>query len=585
VLAQGGMATVWLARLQGKHGFEKLVAVKTILPSFAAEAQFQQMFLDEARIASLVDHPNVAHILDLGEHNGVLYLVMELVDGDPLQKLHKAVEKDNLRIPIGITLRLMSDACAGLDAAHTLRSPDGQHLNVVHRDVSPQNVLVTASGVAKVIDFGIAKAKNRIADDTTSGTLKGKVQYMAREQAVGGIVDARADLWAAGAIIYYLVMGRSPYQEANSIATLQALLNKAPIPRLPDSIPAPVRALVEKSLEHDVSQRFQSGAEMRDAIDRAIVDARLMTSHAQVGAFVKEYLGARIANRKKAIENALQEAQKRVRSEALAAPLDAPEVQTGSGVHRPAELTQQLTDPTSSGPRSLTPVAAFRAAFEAPLPSAPMPPVAEKSATGSGPYPQQHASSSGPWPQQPPDPAPAGSAWQPQPPPGASVDAWQQSAADRSGSNASVAPTLAPPARASAASRTRRRRLRLVLAILFGVTAGYGGAKYALQRMERARAKPAVTHAAVDLPPPTDSAPGAPSALSAPSASQSAHAPGAAPPPRAASASAPEASKAAPSPRAPAPPVHKPPASAPASAPAAGPTAKAGTPKNDDYGF
>jgi len=180
--AQGGMATVWIARVQGKHGFEKLVAVKTILPHLASDEDFRTMFLDEASIASRIRHPNVADMLDLGEENGTLYIVLEWINGDSLAKLYKAVEASGQPFPVHLLLRIGADACAGLHAAHELLDGEGNRMGVVHRDVSPQNILVTVAGVTKVIDFGIAKAFDRMAEATQTGMLKGKAQYTAPEQ-------------------------------------------------------------------------------------------------------------------------------------------------------------------------------------------------------------------------------------------------------------------------------------------------------------------------------------------------------------------------------------------------------------------
>src|SRR5258708_1447784 len=153
-IATGGMATVWLARLRGKRGFEKLFAVKTIRTELVEDPRFQEMFLDEARIASGIQHPNVAQILDLGEQRDVLFIVMEWVDGDSLAKIRRLVTKIGGRVPVGLALRILADACAGLHAAHELRDDHGEPLGIVHRDVSPQNILVSAGGAVKVIDFG-----------------------------------------------------------------------------------------------------------------------------------------------------------------------------------------------------------------------------------------------------------------------------------------------------------------------------------------------------------------------------------------------------------------------------------------------
>src|SRR6478752_2028350 len=228
-VAEGGMAQVWLARKTGKHGFEKLVAIKTILPKYASDDRFQRMFLDEARIASRIAHPNVAHIFDLGEEHDVLYLAMEWVDGESISKLLRAVQRSKTSFPLGVALRILSDVCGGLSAAHELKDAEGAPLGVVHRDVSPQNILVTSRGVAKLIDFGVAKARDRVSGDTSTGLFKGKVQYMAPEQALGRPVDARADLWAVGAILYTFASGDPPFQGDNQVQTLyQLTTGKAP---------------------------------------------------------------------------------------------------------------------------------------------------------------------------------------------------------------------------------------------------------------------------------------------------------------------------------------------------------------------
>ena len=218
------MASVWVARLKGKHGFEKLVAIKTILPQYSNDVTFQRMFLDEARIACGIEHTNVAQIFELGDEQGVLYLVMEWVDGDSLAKLQRAVERKGTSIPYGVSLRILADACGGLHAAHDLRGKNGALLGVVHRDISPENILLAAKGTAKLIDFGIAKARDRLAGETSAGVLKGKVHYMAPEQALGEATDLRADVWAVGAVLYHLVAGRPPFDGSNQLATLHMLV-------------------------------------------------------------------------------------------------------------------------------------------------------------------------------------------------------------------------------------------------------------------------------------------------------------------------------------------------------------------------
>ena len=317
------MASVWVARLQGKHGFEKLVAIKTILPQFASDLRFQKMFLDEAHIASGIEHANVAQILDLGEEHDVLYLVMEFVDGDAISKLQRATDKKGVKIPQGILLRLIADTCAGLHAAHELRDKEGNLLNVVHRDVSPQNILVNSKGIAKVIDFGIAKARDRVAGDTGSGLLKGKIQYMPPEQALGKSVDRRADIWAAGAILYHLLVGRPPFDADNQLATLHLLTSGRPPLPLPATVPAPIAKVVRRAMSFAPDKRYDTAFEMQLAIEAAMVESSLMASATDVANFLKLHLEERNDQRKKAVELALKAARERKRMQQLLQPTSA----------------------------------------------------------------------------------------------------------------------------------------------------------------------------------------------------------------------------------------------------------------------
>jgi serine/threonine protein kinase len=309
-IAEGGMASVWIGRQTGKHGFQKLVAIKTILPKFAADPRFQQMFVDEARIASRIEHANVTQILDVGEQHDVTYLVMEYIDGDALSKLNRAAKKKGGAIPPGVVLRVMADVCGGLHAAHELLGADGQTMGVVHRDVSPQNVLVSTKGVAKLIDFGIAKARDRLAGDTNAETLKGKVQYMAPEQALGRPVDRRADVWAVGAVLYHLLSGKPPFEAENEIQTLFVLSSGRPPPPMRSAHPA-VAAVVRRALSHVREQRFATAAEMQQALEEAIVQAGLVTTTAAVAAYLAEQVGDRANKRKEAIALGLKAAEER----------------------------------------------------------------------------------------------------------------------------------------------------------------------------------------------------------------------------------------------------------------------------------
>jgi serine/threonine-protein kinase len=333
------MASVWVARLRGKRGFEKLVAIKTILPKFAKDPRFERMFLDEAALAARIEHANVAQVLDLGEEHNVLYLSMELVDGDALSKLLSVVTKKDLRIPPGIALRLLADTCGGLHAAHEVRGRDGVLLNVVHRDVSPQNILVGMNGVAKLIDFGIAKARDRISEDTSEGQLKGKIHYMAPEQALGK-ADRRSDIFAVGAILYFLLAGRPPFAGENELSTLFNLSSGRPPPALPPSVHPKVSAVVLEALAHQPELRFATAAAMQEALEAAMLEAGLVTTTGQVAAFVQEHMGDRAKKRKEKLDLALSAAAQRAK---IAKVLQSPGADTPSGHGLP---------PDGSGPVS-----------------------------------------------------------------------------------------------------------------------------------------------------------------------------------------------------------------------------------------
>jgi tRNA A-37 threonylcarbamoyl transferase component Bud32 len=310
-IAQGGMAEVWTARQTGKHGFEKLVAVKTILPKFADDERFQRMFLDEAHVSSRIEHPNVAQILDVGEQDDITYLVMEYVDGDALSTLHRAAQSHGVGIPHGILLRLMMEVCGGLYAAHELRMADGQYAGVVHRDVSPHNILVNTKGAAKLIDFGLAKARDRIADETSAGTVKGKLRYMAPEQVLGPSVDGRADVWAVGATLYHLLSGAPPYEADTDVDVVRALMSGRPPRRLGHAVHPAVEAVVQRSLAWRPDERFATARDFQQALEQAMRGARLETSASDVASFLAEHVSDRAQQRQEAITVGMREAAER----------------------------------------------------------------------------------------------------------------------------------------------------------------------------------------------------------------------------------------------------------------------------------
>jgi serine/threonine-protein kinase len=265
-VATGGMGSVWEAELAGKHGFAKRVALKAIRAELAGEPRFKEMFLEEARLSSRLSHANVAQVLDVGDHDGTMYIVFEWVDGRSLETICRDAASAKQPVSIELALRVLADVCAGLHAVHELRSDEGEPLHVVHRDVTPNNVLVSRDGFAKVIDFGLAKAKDRAITATKSGVVKGTPQFMAPEQALGHPVDRRADVFSAGAVLFRVLAGNSPFPDREALAAF--VLHKR-VPDLPDEVPEAVRALVQKAMSCDVDGRYATAAEMRLALERA----------------------------------------------------------------------------------------------------------------------------------------------------------------------------------------------------------------------------------------------------------------------------------------------------------------------------
>lgn len=278
-LAVGGMAEVYLARQGELSGFKTLVVVKKVLPHLAVKSDFIAMFLDEARIASMLDHPNVVRITEVGRTDNEYFLAMELVQGKPLAAILQQSEKAKTPIPHTLGALIVANAAAGLHHAHQLTDASGNLLGLVHRDVSPQNIMVSFEGSVKVIDFGIARALGRLGD-TNSGSLKGKLGYMAPEQARGESVDARADIFSLGVVLWECVAGRRLFLRENELATLRAVVYE-PIPSVSKFVevdPA-LDAIIRRSVARNVEERFQTAEEMRIALEKWVFSAGGASSH------------------------------------------------------------------------------------------------------------------------------------------------------------------------------------------------------------------------------------------------------------------------------------------------------------------
>lgn len=306
-LAEGGMAIVWL----GRAADGRLVALKQVKAHLAEDDHFQRMFADEARIASRVVHPNVAHTLAVGARDEQLFLAIEYVDGESLSRLRRAAARAGERVPVGIALRIAADLCAGLHAAHEARDDQHRWLGVVHRDVSPQNVLLTASGAVKLIDFGIARAEARSAATTADGHFKGKAPYMAPEQLAGAAIDRRVDVWAVGVVLYELIAGRLPFEGDSQEETMAILASGRPAAPL-RGVPEGVRRTVRRALSHEPGERFATAAELGQALEEALADVGESTA-SDVAAFVERHLGDRLAQRRHTVAVAIERATIRAR--------------------------------------------------------------------------------------------------------------------------------------------------------------------------------------------------------------------------------------------------------------------------------
>jgi serine/threonine-protein kinase len=288
-LVRGGMGEVWLGRALGPSGFERLFAIKTIRTDKAEDGDFRAMFLDEARIAARIQSEYAVPVFDLGEEGGVLYMVMEWVHGDPVSRITRIAAERNAPMPLHVALSIVCDACRGLHVAHQQTDAQGASLDVVHRDVSPHNLLVTENGVTKVIDFGIAKARDRWARKSSAGKTKGKLRYMAPEQVTGGEIDRRADVWSLGVVLYELCCGRPPYDGESDAAVLGRLLSQE-APELPESVPQEIRAVVRQALARNADARFASCEQLRRALDAAAGAIGMVYGHEEVAAYLHAHM-------------------------------------------------------------------------------------------------------------------------------------------------------------------------------------------------------------------------------------------------------------------------------------------------------
>jgi serine/threonine protein kinase len=291
-LAVGGMAEIYVARTHGVGGFEKQVALKVIHPNFSADPDFVQMLVDEAKLSVQLQHANIVQTFDLGRVDEQYYIAMELIDGVDLYKLLRRASEHEVDFPFEVAAFIAAEVCAGLDYAHRKRDDRGRPLQIVHRDVSPQNILVSFDGEVKIVDFGIAKAAMR-GQQTAAGVIKGKYYYMSPEQAWGDKIDARTDIFSAGILLYEMLVGQMLYMEED-IEKLLDVVRKANIPP-PSSqrmgVPRELEQIVMRALKKRADDRWPSAGELSTALAHFLRGFAPDFSRARLATFVREVMG------------------------------------------------------------------------------------------------------------------------------------------------------------------------------------------------------------------------------------------------------------------------------------------------------
>lgn len=284
-LATGGMAQIFLAEDQ-RSGAR--VVIKRILPNLAKSQDFVAMFLDEVRIAAQLEHPNIVNVRDVGRLEDTLYLAMDYVHGEDVRRIYNRAFREQVPLPLAVSIRNTIDAARGLAHAHAMRDFAGEPMGIIHRDVSPQNIIVGYDGHARLLDFGIAKAANKVAT-TKAGVLKGKYSYMSPEQARGQAVDARTDIFALGIILFETTTGVRLFKRETELATLKAIV-ECRVPRAEEFLPGyppELQAVLDRALAPTPAQRFATGTELADALDSLAEGTELFASHTDVAAFLE----------------------------------------------------------------------------------------------------------------------------------------------------------------------------------------------------------------------------------------------------------------------------------------------------------
>jgi serine/threonine-protein kinase len=306
-LATGGMGEIFLARLEGAAGFEKLYVVKRILPHLADDVRFRQMLIAEARIASKLNHANICQVYELGETDGQLYIAMEYLEGVTLLPVLRRASRETTPLDLGLVAAVLQQTTDALHYAHELRDRDGSSLGIIHRDVTPSNLFVTDSGVVKVLDFGIAKAKGASASHTQTGAVKGKYAYMAPEQLRGGELDRRVDVFALGISLFEMLALRRLFQRKTDYLTFRAVMEQ-PIPDVRQyraDTPDALAEVVARALDRDPARRFDTARQLGTAALDAIATAgRRPWSQGELGDYVRSTFADELGKRSEEVASA-----------------------------------------------------------------------------------------------------------------------------------------------------------------------------------------------------------------------------------------------------------------------------------------
>ncbi len=306
-LAVGGMAEIYLARAIGIEGFQKLVVLKRILPQFAGNNGFISMFLDEARLTATLQHPNIAQVYDIGEFQGSYFFTMEFVRGADVRSMLKTALLRDQPIPIEHVVTIILGVAAGLHAAHEKRGLDGTPLDVVHRDVSPSNVLVSYDGAVKLVDFGIAKASQH-RNRTQAGTLKGKAAYMSPEQCTGRPLDRRSDIFAMGILLYELACCRRLFVGESEFEIMSKIVHEDVTPPSAEdpTFPAELERILLRALRRDPDERYETAQEMQLDLEEFVRHEKLAVSTVKLGAFMRRMFRERMRSQEESIAEQLR---------------------------------------------------------------------------------------------------------------------------------------------------------------------------------------------------------------------------------------------------------------------------------------